>query len=196
MIYTLIGCGGAGKDSILNELLKRTVALKPIVSTTSRPQRTGETDGITYNFVTNKQAKKMIKNEQFIEKRIYNVISESGNSEQWIYGITKGSIDINNDVDYVVIVDFNGLLDLSEYLNSINSKNKLTSIYIDTNKRNRLLRYIKRDNMTDSKIDECIRRFLDDDMNVLPAKDYCDFIVNNDGNIENAIHRILDIMEG
>lgn len=195
MIYTLTGCSASGKDTILNELLKRNNHLNLIVSTTSRPPRVGEIDGITYNYVSNKQAKQMIKDNMFIEKRIYNIIDEHGKKGQWIYGITKDSIDTKSNRDYIVIIDYNGLLELEDYLSSVESVNKLTSIYIDVNKKNRLLRYIQRDDMNDNKVDECVRRFIDDDKNVLPAKDYCNFVINNDYDLENAINRILDIME-
>ena len=195
MIYVIVGCGGVGKDSIVNILLKKNSNLNLVVSTTSRPPREKEIDGITYNFVSKKEAFKMLEENEFIEHRMYDVITPKG-SDTWVYGITKDNIDINtNKKDYIVIVDFYGLRELQDYLKINNSQNKLICFYIDCNKQNRLLRYLQREKMTDEKVEEAIRRFIDDNKNVLPAKEYCDYVINNDGNINNAVNRILDIME-
>ena len=50
-IYSITGCGGIGKDTILTNLLVKNRKLKPIISTTSRHQRWGEVNDVQYNFV-------------------------------------------------------------------------------------------------------------------------------------------------
>ena len=35
----------------------------------------------------------------------------------------------------------------------------------------------------------------DDNKKVLPAKDFCNYVVNNEGEFSNTINRILDILE-
>ena len=56
MIYTITGCGGVGKDTILNKVLEEIFDLNVVISTTSRPMRQGEINGISYNFVSKQQA--------------------------------------------------------------------------------------------------------------------------------------------
>ena len=193
MIYSITGCGGVGKDTILNKVLEEIFNLNVIVSTTSRPMRQGEINGISYNFVSKQEALQMLNDEEFIEHRTYNVITDKGN-DTWIYGITKNSIDINSNKDYIVIVDYCGLKELKKYLKDNNSKNKLISFYIDANKQNRLLRYLQRENMTDDKVEEAIRRFKDDNEKVLPAKSYCNYVINNDNDLYEAVNNIITIM--
>ena len=76
-IHTITGCGGIGKDTILTNLLVKNRKLKPIISTTSRPQRWGEVNGVQYNFVSKEKAQEMLNNNDFIEHRIYRVDRKS-----------------------------------------------------------------------------------------------------------------------
>ena len=92
-IICLVGESSCGKDSILKEVLNRNPQLKPIISTTSRPMRKGETDGIEYNFKTITEVNQMLQNDCFIENRQYKV----ANGDIWIYGITKKAIDLESN---------------------------------------------------------------------------------------------------
>lgn len=191
-IYTLTGCSASGKDRILNTLNRECMGLTPIISTTSRPMRTNEIQGREYNFVTKEQSKIMLKNNDFIESRQYNV----ANGDTWIYGITKDSIQLNSYHNYIVIIDYQGLLQLEDYLCNRGYTDSLISIYIDCSYQTRLLRSLEREGkMSDEQIEEVVRRFEDDNKKVLPAKDYCNYVVNNEGAFSNTINRILDIME-
>lgn len=190
-IYTLTGCSSNGKDKILNKLIDMNIGLTTVVSTTSRPMRVGEKQDREYHFVSDEQAQGMLKNNKFVEHRIYNVVDGT-----WIYGISKDSIDLNSDKTYIVIIDFQGLLQLESYLNANELYNNLVSIYIDCNYQNRLLRSLQREgNMNNNQVSEVVRRFSDDNEKVLPAINYCNYVINNDGNFENTINRILDIIQ-
>jgi guanylate kinase len=45
--------------------------------------------------------------------------------------------------------------------------------------------------MGDEQVKEVVRRFEDDNKKVLPAKQYCDIVVNNDGDFKDTINKIL-----
>lgn len=47
-IFALLGYCSSGKDTILKQVLKDLDTVKPIISTTTRPMRNGETDGVEY----------------------------------------------------------------------------------------------------------------------------------------------------
>ena len=49
--------------------------------------------------------------------------------------------------------------------------------------------------MEDSEVLEAIRRFEDDNKNVLSAKLDSDYIINNEYKIDNVVNKILDIMD-
>jgi guanylate kinase len=164
------------------------MGLTPIVSTTSRPMRINEIQGRDYNFVTKEQAEIMLKNNDFIESRQYNV----ANGDTWIYGITKDSIKFDSPHNYIVILDYQGLLQLEDYLNNRGYINNLTSFYVDCSYQTRLLRSLNREgSMGDEQVKEVVRRFEDDNKKVLPAKQYCDIVVNNDGDFKDTINKIL-----
>jgi guanylate kinase len=190
-IYTLTGCSAVGKDKILTTLTRECMGITPVISTTSRPMRPNEIQGREYNFVTKEQAELMIKNNDFIEKREYKV----ANGDTWIYGVTKDSIQLNSYHNYIVILDFQGLIQLEDYLNNRGYVNNLTSFYIDCSYQNRLLRSLNREGKMDNEqVKEVMRRFEDDNKKVLPAKDYCNITINNDGEFKDAINDILRFM--
>lgn len=190
-IIVLVSPSGAGKDTILNELVSRKF-VEPIVSTTSRPMRQGETNGIEYNFVDEETAINKLDSDDFIEYRLYDVQDGS----RWIYGVEKGSFDVNNNTTYCVILDFQGLKQMEKYLYGLGKEDSLISIYIDVPLQERLRRSLHREGgLTDLKCLEICRRALDDNEKVLPAKEYCNYVINNDGDFYNTINRILDILK-
>ena len=59
MITIYFGKSASGKDYFLKKLIRHKI--QPIISYTTRPIRDNETNGIDYNFVTNKEFKDLIK---------------------------------------------------------------------------------------------------------------------------------------
>lgn len=58
---------GAGKTTLVSEVVKRDGFVKPSVSYTSRVPRLGEVDGVHYHFVTSHEFERMIDNGDFLE---------------------------------------------------------------------------------------------------------------------------------
>lgn len=173
-LMVILGCSASGKDTIMNRLIKE-FDVKPVISYTTRPIRDCEQNGREYHFVTEKEFKRMEDNAEFIETRVYKTVS--GN---WYYGLPKNGIDLEDDNNYITILDFDGLLELEKWLRSIGKIDKLTSIYIDVTEQNRLIRSLNREKyMTKRQVEEVIRRYYDDNANVLPAKSYCDYSFKN-----------------
>jgi len=67
ILFTISAPSGAGKTSLVNQLLQQNSQLELSVSHTTRPQRANETDGVDYFFVTKDQFATMQKEQQFIE---------------------------------------------------------------------------------------------------------------------------------
>ena len=188
-LITITSPSSAGKDSILNGVLRVNTNIKTITSMTSRPMRQGEIQDKEYHFKTYEEMKRMIDNNEFIEHKEYKV----ANGDIWLYGVHKSEIDKNKDETKIVIVDYNGLKELQEYCyeNNIN----IESYYIECNPRERLLRSLNREASTNTNIvkEQC-RRLLDDELNVVPAKDVC-IVVNNETQ-QDFINAIIRIAEG
>ena len=158
----------------MNRLVKE-FGVKPIISYTTRPIRDCEQEGREYHFITDGEFERMKNNDEFVETRVYKTVN--GN---WYYGLPKSGIDLEDDNNYITILDFDGLLELETWLRSIGQIDKLTSIYIDVTEQNRLIRALTREqNMTKKQVEEVIRRYYDDNANVLPAKSYCDLVFPN-----------------
>jgi guanylate kinase len=58
---------GAGKTTLVNEVLRRDAGLRPSISYTSRAPRAGEIEGEHYHFVTRDEFAAMIERDEFLE---------------------------------------------------------------------------------------------------------------------------------
>jgi guanylate kinase len=66
-ILVLSGPSGAGKSSLIAKIEKDIGAYYFSISTTTRPMREGEVEGVHYHFVTQDEFKKDIQDEHFLE---------------------------------------------------------------------------------------------------------------------------------
>lgn len=66
-ILVLSGPSGAGKSSLINKIVDHIGPHYFSISTTTRPMREGEVDGVHYHFVSEELFKKDIEEEQFLE---------------------------------------------------------------------------------------------------------------------------------
>jgi len=58
---------GAGKDTVLSEVLKKNPSIKQSISATTRSPRDGEVDGKDYFFVSKEKFESMIENDELLE---------------------------------------------------------------------------------------------------------------------------------
>jgi guanylate kinase len=66
-ILVLSGPSGAGKSSLIKKIEQRIGAFYFSISTTTRPMREGEVEGVHYHFVSQDEFKKDIEEEHFLE---------------------------------------------------------------------------------------------------------------------------------
>lgn len=66
-ILVLSGPSGAGKSSLITKIIDQIGPTYFSISTTTRPMRTGEIDGVHYHFVNEETFKKEIEEEMFLE---------------------------------------------------------------------------------------------------------------------------------
>jgi guanylate kinase len=79
VLVTISAPTASGKSHILNYI--RDVAQLPcIISTTTRPSRKGETEGVDYNFISEQESLALEQQDAFAELVIYNGVR---------YGVTK-----------------------------------------------------------------------------------------------------------
>lgn len=70
-LVVISGPSGAGKDTIVNQLLQRDERFSLSVSATTRPPRPGEQDGVNYYYVSADEFQKMAANGEFVEYAKY-----------------------------------------------------------------------------------------------------------------------------
>lgn len=84
MIFVISAPSGAGKTTLINKLLKTEDDFMFSISTTTRPKRWDEIEGVNYHFISKDDFNRMIGNDEFVEwAEVY------GN----YYGTTKKEVD-------------------------------------------------------------------------------------------------------
>lgn len=172
MITILFGKSASGKDAVLR-CLRDTYGYVPIVSTTSRPMREKETDGVDYHFTTSQDFKSLIESDSLIEYRSYDTLL-NGVPDTWYYGVKK--FDLNPKERYVVVLDIEGIKGFIDYF----GRKNLKIIHIDTDDEIRRKRAQKRGSFD---LTEWNRRLADDNekFSAEVCKSYRDFYVLNNG---------------
>lgn len=67
LLIVLSAPSGAGKDTVLSEVLKRNPFIRQSISATTRIARNGEIDGKDYFFVSKEKFENMIENDELLE---------------------------------------------------------------------------------------------------------------------------------
>ena len=179
----LIGKSGAGKDAILQALLKQN--WKPLVSCTTRPMRVCEENGKDYFFLSKEEFLAGIKEGYFIEYREYHTLV-NGTPDVWYYGLQKRPL--SDDSQYVTVLDVTGAKDASAYYGKKNCK----IIFVDASDYIRRKRAEKRGSFDAI---EWNRRLADDAVKFQDAEKLADFVIHNEGDLEKSVETLLQWLD-
>lgn len=186
-ILILCGKSACGKDSIMKELIAN-YNYNSIVSWTSRPMRDGETNGVEYNFCNKQEFETMIKNNELIEYRSYNT-KLNGKDDVWYYGIKK--TELNQNLQYVVILDLNGAMSFVNHYGKDNCK----VIYIHSTDNTRTERAMSRGSFDKTEWD----RRMEADKNDF---DFCkrslvvnDVVINENKSLKEISKEIINTID-
>jgi guanylate kinase len=70
-VFVVTGPSGAGKGTLIRQLVERIPVLEVAVSATTRPQRPGEIDGTEYWFLTEAEFERRVREGAFLEQVDY-----------------------------------------------------------------------------------------------------------------------------
>jgi guanylate kinase len=70
-VFVVTGPSGAGKGTLIRQLVERIPVLEVAVSATTRPQRPGEVDGAEYRFLSEKEFVRRVQAGDFLEHVSY-----------------------------------------------------------------------------------------------------------------------------
>mgnify|MGYP003297628845 CR=1 FL=1 len=138
-MIVLSGASASGKTEVAKVLASKYGIIK-VITTTTRPIRINETDGVDYFFVTNERFLEMIKEEKFVEYTEYN-----GN----FYGSTKDQIQNNK----CIVIDPLGLKAYSK----IKDRNVVT-FFLESEEDTRYQRMLQRGD----SVENASRRIIND----------------------------------
>lgn len=97
-LVVMSGPSGVGKSTVISELLAKRKDIHFSVSYTTRSPRTGEQDGVNYNFVSRQEFERMISENELLEYAEY-VNNYYGTSIKVIRDKLEAGIDVLLDIE-------------------------------------------------------------------------------------------------
>ncbi len=98
-LFIVAAPSGAGKTSLVNELLGKMSHVKVSISHTTRRPRPGEVEGENYFFVEPKLFEKMIAEDAFLEHaQVFG--NYYGTSRQWVMAQLMAGFDVILEIDW------------------------------------------------------------------------------------------------
>lgn len=116
----LVGKSASGKDAVRKQILKIS-SYKSVISTTSRPPREGEQEGVDYYFISKDKFIELIEDGAFAEYRKYNAIDKNDESVVWYYGTRKDN-KYNERSKYIIILDLDGARSFIDFYGADNCR--------------------------------------------------------------------------
>lgn len=178
MIF-VIGKTCSGKDTIVNELIKK-YGYKKLVSYTTRPMRTKEKQDVDYHFIKKEEFLDKIENDFFMEYKKFDTTQG-----EWWYGSAKEDY-LNSEQNTIKIIEPRGLQDILYRIR----KNELNidpiCIYIYANNKTIEKRLVERG---DEK-EEAKRRLIQDNKDFSKVQCVANRIFYNNG--EKSLDVLVD----
>lgn len=183
-IFCLMGKSASGKDTLYKKVLSKLEnteeksAVKTVTMYTTRPRRSGEAEGVEYNFITPEALEAFTNAGLVVERRDYD--TKHG---VWSYATIHDG-QIIGDNNYFMIETPEGVAALSDYYGS----EHVIALYVSVDDGVRLMRALLREMSQDEpKYEEMCRRYLSD------AEDFreIDKIVNKRSQDEEVCDGIL-----
>ncbi len=176
-LIVISGPSGAGKDTLVKELLKENNDIYLSISMTTRDRRDNEVDGIDYYFVSENEFIKNIENNNFIEyAKVYDKY----------YGTPKSEVEkkLKKGMDVILVIDITGALNIKKIY-----KDAIFIFIMPPDLKTLMKRVIKRNR--DPK-DKMLKRFKEDYKLINEFNKY-NYVVVND-NISDALKKINAIL--
>lgn len=182
-ILVLLGSSASGKDTVAKILARRNKDLKIAISTTTRPKRELEKDGVDYYFISKEEFILKMARGAFWEFRVYHTLV-NGEPDSWFYALEKDKTFLEEE-DYILVIDRVGYRELKNKLGS-----KIVSVYIDAPVSARKIRAMSRDKNFDQT--EWERRVSDDNNVFENIEEEVDYVVENI-DLEKCVNQVEKI---
>lgn len=172
----LLGKSGSGKDFLMRKLVEK--GLKPGLKWTTRPPRSRESQGITYNFVNLDTFNESIQRGEFLCYQKFEVTPKDKDPEVWYYGVTQKEF-LDSQIFIMTPGEFENI--------TPEQRRGCFVVYLDIPRDVRESRLLKRHDRNDS----IIRRLDADEIDFKTFNDYDLRVTDPDFNADD----VWDLME-
>lgn len=200
-VFVLMGKFACGKTTIA-KLLELKYGMKRVVTCTTRSMREGERNGVDYYFYDDETFEKMASENRLVAINRVPVVTSEGNCEGTIlsnsekdategieyskkYGIPVEEINLRES-SYICVLEPSGYFDLVNKL----GKDKVKSIYLKLNDKERWLRALNREVNPD--VDTIAKKHFEEYKLYDGIEDLCDKVIDNAGTSDKAA---IDVYE-
>lgn len=177
-LFIISGPSGSGKSTIVRNLLSSIPTMEYSVSTTTRPMRAGETNGVEYHFTNVEEFRRLIDAGEFIEHAQVH-----GNYYGTRYSTVERTLAAGRDL--LLDIDVQGAREIRK-----RAPEAISIFLMPPSMRTLEQRLRARATDTDETIAARLRNA---EQEMLQAKDY-DYVIVND-NIEAASARLAEIIK-
>ena len=160
-IWCLVGKSASGKDTLFRAVASRgRPDLVPVIPCTTRPMRTGETDGVDYRFVSREELGRLQREGQVLEERTYQTIQGP-----WTY--FTPAFSLSDGRDRLLITTLDGVVSiLGRY-----GPGRVRPVLLDVDDGIRFHRCVEREERQASPdYEELCRRYLADQRDFSPER--------------------------
>lgn len=178
ILYIMSGPSGTGKGTICNEIIKRR-NINLSVSVTSRDKRVGEIAGVTYNYISVDEFRRMIEDEKMLEWAMYG---------ENYYGTPKENIEkmLEAGDDVLLEIEVQGAL-------QVKAKMPEAVMMFIVPPSMEVLRQRLHDRGRESD-EEIEKRIKTAQVEFSKSFQYNDIIVNDD--LEECVNKVMSLMDG
>lgn len=187
LVFVLIGPGGAGKNSLMRDVLARITSVTQLATATTRAIRTDEQQGREHLFVQPDEFKRMIDANELLE---WQEVTPGK-----FYGIPRASVEDKLVIGAALIADID-IYGAQKLRNAYPDDTVLIFITVPGNTIDEQLAVLRERmgnedrNEKESLIQQRLQRARDLE---LAFADQCDYVIVNDEQ-EQAANRLFDIM--
>lgn len=169
LLFVMVAPAGAGKNTLMNEVMARVDGLSQLATATTRPMRAGEQQGREHFFVSPDEFQRMIDDGDLLE---YQVVHAN------LYGVLRVPVEqmIAAEQDKMADIDIKGAAALRAAY-----PDNTVLIFIQPPSRDALIERMHKRGESDDEIEKRLER-VDMELNYAPE---CDYLILND-DVEHA----------